>query len=228
MSQATPGATTTVYLTDAPQGLEGIVTVQLQGPLPAETAAIVASPDDIVEAAQDDDTSNYAATRTLPELAAGVYRWAWDDPALDDLIIDPDYLTVSVTAFTYDASDLSTDLGRVRFELGDTDPADPIFSDGEIQYKLDEHGSVLIASAELATAAYAKYARGYDFTTDGQSFKRSQRVQHYLELAVQLRYRASGGGALSVVEVDRDRDETCTVEGLEVAGRAYRVPYYEA
>lgn len=97
---------------------------------------------------------------------------------------------------------ISSDLDIVRLKVGDTDENDPLLFDDEINYFLSTRSVVLSgggtvvdtvgAAADAAAAIAAKFARGYNFSTDGQSFNRSERVAHYTALAHQLQ-RSSGG-----------------------------------
>lgn len=74
---ATPGATITAYLTNAPQDLEGTITVAVRA-LPSETALVAATTSGIAETQLGDNTSNYTATITIPaDTAAGDYEIVW-------------------------------------------------------------------------------------------------------------------------------------------------------
>lgn len=98
---------------------------------------------------------------------------------------------------------ISTTLDKVRLVIGDTDSASYELSDDEINYFLGDRGdNVLLAAADCCDALAAKYARAYDFTTDGQSFKRSQAAQAYREQAVRLRARAQGVSTADSTRVD--------------------------
>lgn len=88
-------------------------------------------------------------------------------------------------AFTYDGT-LDTDLEKVRLVVGDTDSTDPLLTDAEVNHFLGEHSDINVAAAAAAEAIAGKFARGYNFATDGQSFNRSERVDHYLALAARL------------------------------------------
>ncbi len=46
-----------------------------------------------------------------------------------------------------------------------------------------------MAAAECADAIAAKYADGFNFSEDGQSFNRRERFEHYTDLAKRLRSR---------------------------------------
>jgi hypothetical protein len=91
---------------------------------------------------------------------------------------------------------------KVRLEVGDTDSTDPLLYDDEIDALLTNRSvvtstggtvfNVPAAAADAAGAIAAKYARQFDFASDGQNFQRAQRVGHYQALEQTLRKRAGG------------------------------------
>lgn len=82
---------------------------------------------------------------------------------------------------------ITEDRDKVRLTIGDTDATDPLLQDDEVAYFLElQDNDVKLASASAAEAIAAKYARGYTFATDGQTFNRSDRVKHYMQLAAVL------------------------------------------
>lgn len=96
----------------------------------------------------------------------------------------------------------------VRLLVGDTDAADPLLLDAEVdafvanRTVLTSTGGTLstnlnAAAADCAGAIAAKYAREFDFAEDGQQFSRAQRVGHYMSVERELRNR-SGGFAVSM------------------------------
>lgn len=96
---------------------------------------------------------------------------------------------------------ITSDRDKVRLTIGDTDSTDPILYDDEIDALLEQRSLVTTsgttynipaAAADAAGAIAAKYARQFDFTTDGQGFQRAQRVGHYQALEATLRARAGG------------------------------------
>jgi hypothetical protein len=93
------------------------------------------------------------------------------------------------------------DEDTVRALVGDTDTADQLLSSSQITSFLGQRSiattagtavNVTAAAADAAGAIAAKFARDYDVSEDGQSFSRSERVAHYLELERALRRRAGG------------------------------------
>jgi hypothetical protein len=81
---------------------------------------------------------------------------------------------------------ITSDRDKVRLKVGDTDTADPLLFDDEIDALLADEGSVTRAAIAAARAIAAKFARGYTFQTDGQRFNRAERVAHYRQLAKDL------------------------------------------
>jgi hypothetical protein len=90
-------------------------------------------------------------------------------------------------AFTYDETDLSTDLAKVRTYLGDVDSDDPIFSDEVINAYLGMQPNLVMATAALCDAAAAKFARKVDVGALSASRSASQLFDHYTRLADRLR-----------------------------------------
>lgn len=85
----------------------------------------------------------------------------------------------------------------VRLMIGDTDPSDILLADGEIdtfisRRTINDSVNAEAAAADACEAIAAKFGRDYSVTEDGQTFLRSQRVDHYTELAKYLRKRAGG------------------------------------
>lgn len=96
---------------------------------------------------------------------------------------------------------LSTDRDKVRLLVGDTDETDPLLYDDEVDACLAQRAvttsgsttyNLIAAAADAAGAISAKFARDFDFSEDGQSFARAQRVGHYQALERSLRTRQGG------------------------------------
>lgn len=109
-------------------------------------------------------------------------------------------------AFTY-LGTLATDLDKIRFEIGDVNSGDPLFTDEEIVGKQAGESNHLIVAAQLCDILATKFARDYDFSTDGQSFSRSQRSSAYAARAMDLRARAGGISSNATVKVDGYSDD---------------------
>lgn len=84
--------------------------------------------------------------------------------------------------WTYDGTDLSTDLAKVRRNIGDTNTNDQGLTDEEINSFLSDGLSVDAASLRSAQALYAKWVRDVDRSNLGMSASRSQKLQHLKDL----------------------------------------------
>lgn len=125
--------------------------------------------------------------------------------------------------FTYDGTP-STVLEKVRLEIGDTDPTSALFTDEELNVWITNRAdNIYLAAADACEAAARKFARAYDFTTDGQSFHRSQMTKSYMDLAKDLRQRAGGVVTVEVTKVDGYSDD---IANQDVAGTANPRHYY--
>jgi hypothetical protein len=106
-------------------------------------------------------------------------------------------------AFSYEPA-LTDARSLVRFEVGDTDPAAPLFEDAEVDAVLAANGDEpLAAAAALCEQLATRFARDVDVELDGQSMKRSQRALAYEKRAAALRARSPRAGGLNVVSVER-------------------------
>lgn len=94
--------------------------------------------------------------------------------------------------FTYSSTSITTDLAKVRLEIGDTDSTDPLFTDEEIAVFLAAEVTVLKAAARACEVQSRKYARDFNWDADGDKVDRTSRAKHYADLAVALRRRAGG------------------------------------
>lgn len=112
------------------------------------------------------------------------------------------------------AAAITTTRDKIRLELGDTDPNAVLFYDEELDVWLNARGagSYLLAAADAADAAARKFARAYDFETDGQSFKRSQMSKAFRDLAAELRSRAGGISTVDVTVIDGYSDDVANQE----------------
>ena len=117
-------------------------------------------------------------------------------------------------SFTYEVTDLDTSLAKVRLEIGDTVEASALFQDEELEYWIDKRAdNVLLAAADAADALARRFAQDYDFSTDNQSFKRSQRAAAYRKMADDLRKRAHGMGNIKSHRVDAYSDDKNNRDG---------------
>jgi hypothetical protein len=98
---------------------------------------------------------------------------------------------------------ITTARDKVRLAIGDTDASAPLVYDEELDVYLASYSSnVLKTAAAVCDMLAVKFARYYDFDTDGQSFSRSQMSKQYAALAKELKNRATGIAALDTVRKD--------------------------
>lgn len=113
--------------------------------------------------------------------------------------------------FTYDgtvAAASATALHNVRLEIGDTDSTAALFTDEEIGVYLATRANVVLTTAaDLCDVLAARFARAYDFETDGQKFSRSQMSKAYKDLGKSLRDRAAGITTLTPTRIDGYSDD---------------------
>lgn len=87
-------------------------------------------------------------------------------------------------AFTYD---VSTDRGKVRLLIGDTDTNDQLLQDNEIDFFLTQaNDNVYLAAAYAAEAIAATFSRKADTDVESVSIKYSQRSEQYRKLSSRL------------------------------------------
>jgi hypothetical protein len=91
---------------------------------------------------------------------------------------------------------ITTDLGKFRLELGDTDENAPLLNDDEANYFLAKHPTnLLLAVADACDALAARFARQVDFSAnEAKKFSLGQKHDHYLAMAERLRTRANTEG----------------------------------
>lgn len=86
-------------------------------------------------------------------------------------------------SFTFDPEDISTDLAKVRLKVGDTNSDDRLLTDEQIAFILTESPNLNEAAADSCDAIVAFLARDVDRSNLGMQASRSQKVQHYKDLA---------------------------------------------
>lgn len=91
--------------------------------------------------------------------------------------------------WTYDSTDLSTDLAKVRLLIGDTDTSHQQLSDEEINVVLALEENIYIAAASCARVLAAKYTRMADKWVGDLKVLYSQRSRQYERLAESLAKR---------------------------------------
>lgn len=101
----------------------------------------------------------------------------------------------------------------MRLAIGDVDPSAPLVYDEELDVYLGDYSnSILKTSAAVCEMLAVKFARYYDFETDGQKFARSQMSKQYATLAQSLKNRATGLAALDTTRVDGYSQDVATSE----------------
>lgn len=102
-------------------------------------------------------------------------------------------------AFNYD---ITTDAGKVRALIGDTDITNPQFTDDEVAaFLLLNNGSLLLAAADALDAMAAKAARGASITKLGDyQLDTTDAATQLQSLAEKLRDREYNTPAFAVVE----------------------------
>ena len=98
--------------------------------------------------------------------------------------------------FTYDSSDLTSDLSRVRLLVFDTDSTRPLLQDEEIAFFLVQFPDIFRAAASSCEAIAAKFGREIDRSVLATTDNPSRTAEFYLDLAE--RYRAQAGKSAEV------------------------------
>jgi len=97
--------------------------------------------------------------------------------------------------WTYDPTDLSTDLAKVRLYIGDTDTTDQLASDEEINAAIAATSDLYAAASMMCQAISAKFARQIDTSVESVSRKASQRSQQYNKMAKDYTTLSTQSGA---------------------------------
>jgi hypothetical protein len=90
-------------------------------------------------------------------------------------------------AFTYD---VTTDRGKVRLLIGDTDSNNALLQDDEIDFFLTDYSGVYMAASAAAMAIAGKFARLADTTVEEVSKSYSQQQAQYNKLSSRLEAKA--------------------------------------
>ncbi len=129
-------------------------------------------------------------------------------------------------AGTAAGSAITTARDKVRLEIGDTDSTAVLYYDEEIDvYLAARSNAVLMTAADLCDAAATKFARAYNFETDGQKYARGQMVKAFQDRARELRRRAEGVATVVTTKVDGYSDDITSEEVL-TSGESPRRRYY--
>lgn len=115
--------------------------------------------------------------------------------------------------FTYNGATVTTVLAKTRLEIGDTDSTAALFTDEELDVYLDNRSdNVLLAAADACDALATRFARAYDFKTDGQEFYRGKMSEMWAARAVALRGRAGGVATVDITKIDGYSDDVANQE----------------
>lgn len=155
-------------------GLVGTLTVQIED----LAGATIVGP--TVDGIAEVEPTVYAATLTANVASTGEYAFVWTTP--------------TGTRYAETLLVSRSSVAQIRTKIGDTDAADQLLADGEIEDVIARWpDNPDLAAADAAEAIAAKFARDYTFATGDQTFNRRERVVHYMDLAETLRAR---GGSL--------------------------------
>jgi hypothetical protein len=105
----------------------------------------------------------------------------------------------------YSGDPTSSAKDEVRFLLGDTDDADPQFSDEEINYLVATEGNASSAAISGARTLAAQYARLVSKTVGDLRLESQQRSANYAALAKFLASGSGGGGVAPIPAVTGTR-----------------------
>ena len=121
-----------------------------------------------------------------------------------------------IVAFTYTEGSTTT-LDRLRLEIGDTDSTRALFSDAELNDIIAVETSVLPSAARACEILAVRFARDYDFTADGSTFRKGGISKMYSDMARSLRARARGTTVVQARRKDAYSDDvnsdTATIGG---------------
>jgi hypothetical protein len=107
--------------------------------------------------------------------------------------------------WSYSENPSTSTLDAVRFEIGDTNSADPQLQDEEIEFVILQEANLKYAAAACCDRLAANYARQGDKNVGKLRLRLEQRFQQYLQLAVRLRSQAGSSpipfaGGISVAD----------------------------
>lgn len=109
--------------------------------------------------------------------------------------------------WTYDGDPDGNRTDEVRFMVGDTDPADPLVQDEEIDYVLTLHVPAVgkpawLAAAWTCDAIAGKFARRMQQSIGSLSRSAQQQYEHYRDLAAHYRMlHATNGKGVTAAKV---------------------------
>lgn len=104
--------------------------------------------------------------------------------------------------------DITTNVGKVRLVIGDTDATAYVFTDAEINYFLTENSSnISLAAADALEAWMAKYAKAPDSEKIGDYAYTQKIVDKMNKLRNELRAKVESAPVLEWAEMDLSGEE---------------------
>lgn len=111
---------------------------------------------------------------------------------------------------TYSGDPSTTDKDALRFLLSDTS-APWLFTDEEIQYMIDNHGSIYNAGVELSLVMVSRYTDKKNKTVGPLSINYGDIAERWLELSNSLRRRSSTTSGAKVVMTQKTKGHIFTI-----------------
>ena len=116
---------------------------------------------------------------------------------------------------------ISSTRDKLRLTIGDNDTDAELFQDDELDWFLSEEAdSIPNAALRAAYAAMAKFARAYDFETDGQRFWRGQQYGYWADFAKRLETQGASiglGNAVSTIDITKIHRWSADVPNQDVS-----------
>lgn len=99
--------------------------------------------------------------------------------------------------------DITTNVGKVRLVIGDTDAANYVFSDAELNYFLTANSNnISLAAADALEAWMSKYATAPDSEKIGDYAYTQKIIQNMNKLQTELREKVAMSPVLEISEMD--------------------------
>lgn len=96
-------------------------------------------------------------------------------------------------SWSYSGNPATSNKDAVRFIISDTDVNNQLVSDEEIAWAITTYGTVALTAARVARTLAFKFAGDVEKSVGDLRIKKSERYQHYLDLAKKLEEDASRG-----------------------------------
>ena len=120
-----------------------------------------------------------------------------------------------MTHFSYNDSDLSTDLNKVRRLIGDVNSTAGLFSDEEIEFFISEEANIYGAAAVACESLSAKFASGVSKTVGKLKINLQQKFDHYEKLSETFKTKSKTKGGIQlfaggISQAQKDSEESNT------------------